>query len=304
MDVGIVLPVEGEQAHRENILAVARSAEGLGYHSVWVTDRLLKPLSHPGGYPYSQDRGQIAFRPDRNWLDPVAVMGLVAGITSRVQIGTSVLVLPYRNPIVLAQEAASLDALTGGRILLGVGIGWMAEEFAAVGVAVQERARRSDEYIALMRKLWAHPGGTSFCGQYLGFTDMVLAARTARPGGPPILIGGNSAAAFARVARAGDGWAGVDLTPHDAAHVVSQLRALYAEQGRDYRDQIISVRLRLPAPSDPDRAAGIDAAEMAADLDSYKQAGVTLVIYDVMEWPDQLAAVEWIGAEVLSRQPS
>jgi alkanesulfonate monooxygenase SsuD/methylene tetrahydromethanopterin reductase-like flavin-dependent oxidoreductase (luciferase family) len=165
MDVGIVLPVEGEQANRQTILAVARSAEDLGYHSIWVTDRLLKPLSPPGGYPYSQDRGQIAFRPDRNWLDPMAVMGLVAGATSRVQIGTSVLVLPYRNPIVVAQEAASLDALSDGRIVLGVGIGWMAEEFAAVGVSVQERARRAEEYIALMRKLWAHPEGTSFTGR-------------------------------------------------------------------------------------------------------------------------------------------
>jgi hypothetical protein len=109
------------------------------------------------------------------------------------------------------------------------------------------------------------------------------------------------------VARAGDGWAGVDLTPQHAGQVVSQLRELYAENGRDYSGQIISVRLRLSAASGPpgaSRAPGLDAAKMAADLDHYQQAGVTLVIYDVMEWADQLPAVEWIGTEVLARQSS
>src|ERR1700755_3502050 len=109
MDVGVVLPVEGDQASLTAVLAVAREAEALGFDSVWTTDRILNPAEPPGGYPYAQERGAVAFRPDRNWLEPIAVMGAVLAVTQRVRIGTNVLVLPYRQPIVLAQEIATLD---------------------------------------------------------------------------------------------------------------------------------------------------------------------------------------------------
>lgn len=301
MQVGVVLPVEGDQARRDVIMAAATEAERLGYHSVWTTDRMLKPLHQPGGYPYGTERGQVAFRADRNWLDPVAVMGLVAGVTSRVQIGTNVLVLPYRNPVVLAQEMASLDALTGGRILLGVGVGWMAEEFTALGVPKSERGARTDEYIRLMRELWASPGGVSFHGRFSAVSGMTLAARPGRPSGPPILVGGNSPAALARTARLGDGWAGVDLAPAEAAATVTRLSELYDQHGREITGQIISLKRRVEPAPDGRAEASVSAAQLADELGRYEDAGITAVIYDLMMMPDPIAAIGWLGSEVLGQ---
>jgi len=304
MDVGVMLPIEGEVASRRAILESASAAEALGYHSVWVSDRMLKPVELPEGYPYSPTRARTAFRPERNWLDAIAVMGLVAGVTSRVKIGTHVLVLPYRNPIVLAQEAATLDALTDGRILLGIGVGWMEKEFAALGVPKRQRGDRTDEYISIMRELWSHPDGASFRGRYFEFADMILAARPCRPGGPPILIGGNSPAALARTARLGDGWAGVDLPPQEAALVVTRLRALHAEQGRSAEGQLISLKRRLTGPSATGAVVDSSPDEVMAELVRYQEAGVDLLVLDVMATPDQLAALNWIGRNVLPQLQS
>jgi probable F420-dependent oxidoreductase len=301
MDVGVMLPVEGEAAGRQAILDAASAAEALGYHSVWVSDRMLKPIELPEGYPYSATRARTAFRRDRNWLDAVAVMGLVAGVTSQVKIGTHVLVLPYRNPIVLAQEAATLDALTGGRILLGIGIGWMEKEFAALGIPKKQRGDRADEYISIMRELWSHPDGASFRGRYFEFADMVLAARPCRPAGPPILIGGNSPAALERTARLGDGWAGVDLSPREAALVVNRLQKLCAQEGRSAEDQVISLKRRLTGPSATGEVIDSSPEEVIAEFLRYQQAGVDLLVLDVMGTPDQLAALNWIGQNVLPR---
>jgi probable F420-dependent oxidoreductase len=299
MDVGVMLPVEGDVASRQNILDAARAAEDQGFHSVWVSDRMLKPVAPAAGYPYSAERGAIAFRPDRNWLDPIAVMGLVTAVTSRVQIGTNVLVLPYRNPVVLAQEAASLDFLSDGRILLGVGVGWMQEEFDALGVPRSERGRRTDEYIRQLRDLWSSPEGVTTRGRWFSVENMALAARPARPSGPPILIGGNSPAALDRTARLGDGWAGVDLAPPDLAAVVARLAELAAGYGRDPKDLQVTLKLRMPAPRHPGEAAGTDAAALTQLFTDYDQAGLDLIVLDLMVLPDPLATIAWLGDHVL-----
>lgn len=153
-ELGIVLPVEGPNAGRDGVLRAARDAESLGFHSVWATDRLLKPARQPSGYPYGARRGAVAFTPDRVWLEPVTVMAAVAAVTQRIAVGTNVLVLPYRQPVVLAQELATLDRLSGGRVVLGVGVGWMSEEFAALGLDRTHRGARTDEYIDVLRWLW------------------------------------------------------------------------------------------------------------------------------------------------------
>ena len=155
MQTGIVLPVEGPTANATSVIAVAREAERLNAHSVWATDRILMPSSPPSGYPYSQVRGAVAFDPDRRWLEPLAVLNVVGAVTQRIKLGTNVLVLPYRQPIVLAQEVATLDWLSDGRVLLGVGTGWMNEEFAALGIPKSERGQRTDEHVHLLRALWS-----------------------------------------------------------------------------------------------------------------------------------------------------
>lgn len=305
MDVGVALPVEGDQAGLALLAEAAREAEHLGFHSIWATDRLMTPRQPPAGYPYSPARGAIAFRNDRNWLGPISVMGVVTGLTTTIKIGTNVLVLPYRHPIVLAQEIATLDWLSGGRIILGVGIGWMREEFDALGVDRRERAERTDEHICLMRQLWANTGPTSFHGKFTDFHNMALAAHSVRPAGPPIVIGGNSPAALARTARLGDGWAGVDVTPADAAATVKQLTELYEQQGRVTDGQIISVKRKLGAGSSKassDPAAellGVSVDDLAQELAEYRAAGISLVIYDLMTVPDYIPALRLIASEVM-----
>ncbi|MCS0498895.1 TIGR03619 family F420-dependent LLM class oxidoreductase [Protaetiibacter mangrovi] len=281
MKLGFVLPVEGEVATRAAVLDTARAAEACGADSVWTTDRILQPGAPPGGYPYSEDRGAIAFRTGRAWLEPIATMGLVAGVTERVRIGTNVLVVPYRHPVVLAQELATLDALSGGRILLGTGIGWMAEEFAALGVPRSERGARTDESIRLMRELWRSPDAVHFSGRFWTVDNMGLPARPARPGGPPILVGGNTEAAARRVVALGDGWLGADLTPAETTAFLARLRELGAEPGA----LELSMRIRVE-PGEEDRGA------LRERLDAYAETGVDLLVVDVMNQPDPVAAVE------------
>jgi probable F420-dependent oxidoreductase len=299
MDIGVMLPVEGDLAGRQLILDSARQAEELGFHSVWVSDRMLKPVGPATGYPYSAERGQIAFRADRNWLDPIAVMGLVTAVTSRVLIGTNVLVLPYRNPVVLAQEAASLDFLSDGRLLLGVGVGWMQEEFDALGVPRAQRGRRTDEYIRQMRDLWANPLGVTTRGEFFNIEGLALASRPARASGPPILIGGNSPAALDRTARLGDGWAGVDLSPAEMTEVTARLTELAQGYGRTRQDLQLTLKLRMPVPRHAGEPAGTDAPDLIKLLTSYQAAGVDLIVYDLMVLPDPLAAIHWLGHQVL-----
>lgn len=288
MRLGFVLPVEGAIATRRNVLDTARAAEASGADSVWTTDRILQPGAPPGGYPYSEDRGAIAFRTGRNWLEPVATMGLVAGVTERVRIGTNVLVVPYRHPVVLAQELATLDALSDGRILLGAGIGWMAEEFASLGVPRTERGARTDEAIRLMRQLWRSPDAVRFEGRFWTVDNMGLPAQPARPGGPPVLIGGNTDAAARRVIALGDGWLGADLTPAQTAEFVTRLRDALTAAGREPESLELSMRIRVePGDDDP----GV----LRARLAGYAATGIHLLVVDVMNLPDPVAAIEAVS---------
>src|SRR5438552_9794349 len=176
MHVGVSLPTVGPIGEREFLLDIARAADAAGLHSVWATDHVILPKDRRSEYPYKRSTTEVLFSPGVAWLDPVAVMGIVAGATERVAIGTSVLVLPYRSPIVLANELATLDRLSDGRIILGIGAGWMTEEFDGLGVPSGERGARTDEYMRGMRTLWSSSEPWSFEGRFVHFIDMILAA--------------------------------------------------------------------------------------------------------------------------------
>jgi probable F420-dependent oxidoreductase len=297
MRIGIVLPVEGDGATAAAIVAVAREAERLNAHSLWVTDRILMPSGPQTDYPYSEVRGAVAFDPARRWIEPLAALGMVTAVTERIHLGTNVLVLPYRQPIVLAQEVASLDWLSSGRILLGVGTGWMGEEFAALGVPKAERGKRTDEYIGVLRALWASREPVTFHGRFVSFTGMTLPASPRRVGGPPILIGGTSHAALHRVARLGDGWLGVDLAPEATRSVVSHILELCNLEGRPSVDLILSMRRRLePANGLP---YGTTAQQLVAEVGLYASAGINLMVFDLLMIPDILGAMRWLFLEVV-----
>ena len=306
MDIGIAIPSVGPLGEREIVLDVIRHAEAQGFHSVWTQDHIAFPKVRESVYPYPETTTELAFSPGMDWLDPVAVMGFAAGATERLVIGTSVLVLPYRNPVVLAAELASLDRLSEGRIVLGIGSGWMDEEFAAVGVPKKERGARTDEAIELLRALWSATDHISFDGRFTQLEDVVLASHPSRPGGPPIWIGGNTEPALRRTGRLGDGWLGFEIFV-DAVREKREAIARAAEEaGRDPADITLSVRRGILPPFEvsnflPERRslAGTP-EEVAAELRAYEAEGVTLMVFDLaFVQPDILATMTWLAEEVV-----
>lgn len=223
MRLGVHLPQFRDPVGGEVLSAAARDAEEAGADDLWVSDHLLLPVGSE--------------RPPASFHDPLTVLTWAAAATRRVGLGTSVLVVPYRHPVVLAKALASLDALSGGRVIAGLASGWMESEFAALGVPFRERGRRTDAAIATCRALWA---GAEVDGNR-------LLPPPARAGGPPVWIGGNSDAGIRRAARAGDGW---HTTISDPARLRERLDALdraLAAEGRTRAGLVVSVRVRATA---------------------------------------------------------
>ena len=153
MKIGVNLPNFGSTASRVPLAALARRAEEAGFDSVWVSDHIVMPPVVTSPYPFSPD-GRFPWPPDEPWYDPVIAMSFAAAATSRVEIGVGVLIAPLRQPVLLAKQIASLDAYSGGRIVLGVGAGWMEEEFDALGVPFAERTRRLEDTVHILRSCW------------------------------------------------------------------------------------------------------------------------------------------------------
>lgn len=305
MDIGISLPSVGAPT-REFVLQVAAAAERLGFSSVWASDHVILPRTRKSVYPYPESTTESAFAPGVMWLDPLMVMGVVAGATTRIAVGSHILVLPYRNPIILANEMASLDVLSHGRVLLGVGAGWMDEEFEALGVPRSERGARTDEYIELMRALWRADGPTSFLGKYFRFDEMQLATRPHTTGGPPIWVGGNTPAALRRVGRVGDGWLGFEVFPDRLPDSITRIKKAALDAGRDPSSIVLSVRRGLLPTFQvtnflPERrSVSGQPIEVADELNRYADAGVTLIVFDVaMPHSDLIKTMEWFSGEVV-----
>ena len=210
MKVGVWIPSVRRFASNEHIRASILQAERLGYDSLWTIDHVIAPTAD------SRQFGLV--------YDPLIVMALAAGLTERIQIGVSVLVLPYRHGVLTAKMLASLDDLSNGRIILGVGAGWNAVESGILRLPFEERGPMTDEYIRIMKELWTNPR-PSFDGAYTTFSDVEFHPMPAQQGGPPIWVGGSSRAALRRTAELGDAWHPINITP-------DQLRAGKAEIAR------------------------------------------------------------------------
>ncbi len=184
---------------------LARRAERLGYGSWWVGEHVVLPSPRVPDSPMA---------PSDPILDPLVHLTLVAGVTERLELGTGILVLPQRNPVVLAKQVASLDLLSGGRLLLGVAPGYLEAEMTAVGVGLSERGRRTDEYLDAMAALWAQPA-QAFRGEHAAFDRVDAYPKPVQVGGPRIVIGGHSRAAYRRAVARGHGWIGNGSSPND-----------------------------------------------------------------------------------------
>ena len=214
----------------ERMAAVARHAEALGFESVWVPEHLVLPTRIASRYPYTPD-GVPPFAPDAPHLDPLILLTHVAAATSRIRLGTNIYLLPLRHPLVTARLAMSLDVLSGGRLTLGVGVGWLAEEFQAAGIEFQTRAARTRECVRALRVLWTE-AEPEFHGRFFSFGPVKFEPKPVQKPHPPIVFGGETEAALRRAAALGDGWYGVGHTPESAAAQAGRLRALVAAAGR------------------------------------------------------------------------
>ena len=205
MKLGFSLPVAGAWATPANQVRVAQEAERLGYHSLWVLQRLLFPVAPQNDYPPM---------PGRPWpdcfesvADPVVSLAFVAGVTSRIRLGTSVLVMPYYTPVMLAKQLATLDQVSGGRLDVGLGVGWSRDEYDAVGVPYEKRGRRADEFLACLKAIWTEDP-VEFRGEFYRVPRALVRPRPVQVPHPPITIGGYGPAAVRRAVAYGDGFSG------------------------------------------------------------------------------------------------
>ena len=244
--------------------AVARAADSAGFSTLWCGEHVVMVDRPDSPYPYAPD-GRIAVPSDADWLDPLIALGFVSAVTSRLRIATGILLLPQHNPVLAAKQAATLDVLSRGRFLLGVGIGWSSEEFAALGVPFRGRAERTREYVEAMRALW-EGGESSYEGRFVRFDRVRCYPKPVTGGRIPVVLGGNSDAALDRVAAYGDGWYGFNLSPDETVERLEGLAARCRAAGRDPASLDVSVALRDGTPGDLAglAAAGVDEVVVVA----------------------------------------
>jgi probable F420-dependent oxidoreductase len=228
MEFGICIPHYGKPLDVPKILETVRRAEELGFDSIWVTDHILVPPTL-----------EIIYRD--HMLEPLTVLSHVAAITTRARVGTSVIILPYRNPIVVAKMLATIDHLSRGRLIVGAAVGWMEPEFAALGAPFADRGAFSDECLRLIKALWTQER-VSFKGRYFQFDEMQASPRPVQQPHPPIWVGGNSARARRRVAELGDGWHATAMPLQAFKAGIAHLRELWGRRGRP-AEPVLSMRI-------------------------------------------------------------
>jgi probable F420-dependent oxidoreductase len=270
----------GAGARREVIDAVAGAAEDAGFSTLWAGEHVVMVDTPASRYPYSAD-GLIAVPAEADWLDPMIGLSFAAAATTRIELATGVLLAPEHNPVILAKEAASLDLLSGGRLTLGIGVGWSREEFAALGIPFERRGARTEEYVAAMRVLWREDVA-SFSGEFVAFDSVRINPKPVRDRRIPVVLGGNSDVALRRVARWGDGWYGFYLAGVGAVRErITVLRELCREAGRDIGQLHLAVALEHPEPD---------------DVPALSALGVNEFVVVAAPPDDPAAAADWVRA--------
>ncbi|HEX7785361.1 MAG TPA: LLM class F420-dependent oxidoreductase [Methylomirabilota bacterium] len=312
MHFGFALPGRGPLATPESLTRLARKADDLRYSSLFVTDHVVIPTAYDSPYPYSPT-GRFAGDWTNGYLEPLALMGVLAGLTSRVKLGTSVLVIPYRNPVVTAKMLATLDVMSGGRLILGAGVGWMREEFETVQAPPFEaRGKVTDEYLRLMREIWTKEP-VQFSGVYYRLPSVSALPKPRQAGGIPIWVGGHTDVALRRTGELADAWHPIGmrppamLYPAEYAEKVKVIRGWAEKAGRDPKAITLSLRVPLELASGRGKAAVSDqpgfrgtAADVVGHIRSYQALGVTHFVFDLAstELRGQLASMERFAEEV------
>lgn len=304
MDLGIFLPVSGRAAGRDTLIDTARRAEAWGFASVWAADRVVLPWRIDTEYPYAEGSAFIV-PPDRPFLECLTALAFLAGATDHIKLGVSVVVMPFRHPLHWFRQATSIDALSQGRLLLGVGIGWMAEEFAALGVDRSQRGRIADEQLAVIRTLLGEEH-CSFHGEFYEFEDVAFLPK-AHGERLPIWVGGEGEAAQRRAGRHGDAWFPyfVRVTPQVLAAGHTNVRRFAAEAGRE--PDTVGLDCCLPievttqsVPQEPDRLRGTP-EQLVEAIRRFADVGVGHIGLQFMvpRYPDRMEQIQRFAEEAL-----
>lgn len=299
MDIGVYVMAPPNQPHGDTTLVVGSGsdgrslvttaelrtlvahAEGVGFDTFWLPDHVVMPAKYSSRYPYQAYAPGEEFKPYPfdavPFPEPFTALAYVAGATDRIRLATGVLILPERNPVLFAKQVATLDSLSGGRLELGIGLGWLKEEYDALGVEWSHRGRRMDEYIEAMRRLW-RDDVASYHGEFVSFTDISCDPKPRQPGGVPLIIGGHSEAAARRAGRIGDGFIPTGFEgDYDMSGLVALARRTAEENGRDPA----AVRMYAGAAADPKM------------LDELEQQGVAAVF--IAAFPTDLdSGLRWL----------
>jgi len=222
VEIGLFNMNGGPCSTPDGAVRIARLAEELGYESLWVGEHVVVPSPRVAPSP---------IEPTTPMLDPLVSLAFLAAATSRLRLATGIIILPQRNPLVLAKQVASLDVLSGGRLLLGLGVGYLEPEFRAIGIPLTDRGARSDEYLEAMQHLW-NDDAPAFEGRYVNFSGVDAYPRPT-PGGPPVIIGGHTPAAYRRAVSRGHGWYGFALSPEQTAESIAGLAQAAREVERN-----------------------------------------------------------------------
>ena len=234
MRIGLFTLGLGGAAHPDVVRAAAETAERAGVATLWAAEHVVLFDRYKSAYPYSPT-GAFPLGAEADWLDPFVTLTFAAAVTTRIRLATGICLVPEHNPLILAKTVASLDRLARGRFALGVGVGWSAEEFRALGVPFERRAQRTREYIDVMRKLWS-PGVATHEGELVQFEDAGSFPKPDQGPRVPIIFGGESEPALRRVAEYGDGWYGFNLDPAGAREKIAALERHLAARGRRLGD--------------------------------------------------------------------
>ena len=307
MQLGVFLPISGRATGPETLTQAAQSAEAQGFDAVWSADRVVTPWKISTAYPYSENH-EFIVPPDRPFLDSLTCLAFLAGCTQKITLGISVLVLPYRHPLYWTRVAASLELLSRGRLIMGVGVGWMEEEFAALGVPFKERGRITDEQLEIVARLW-NEEHISYDGQYYTLRDLAFYPKpTSNQGSAriPIWVGGEGTAAQRRAAKYGDAWFPyfVDITPTELRSGYENVLRLSAEIGRSQQVLLTCCRpIELtsePVQQDERHLRG-SPEQLVEALRAYHDIGVAHLALQFMvpRWPDRLEQIARFAQEVM-----
>ncbi len=314
MQFGYYLPNSGPTAHPDALAEIARRGDQLGFHCLVAPDHVIEPTQISSPYPYTVG-GDFSggLRSQGEWPEQLTTLAFLAGVTQRIRLVTSVMIVPYRNPILTAKMLATVDVLSKGRLTVGVGVGWMEEEFEALSAPpFAKRGAVTDEYIRAFKELWTSDNPT-FEGEFCRFSGITFLPKPVQKPHPPIWVGGQSRAAIRRAAQLGDAWHPVGaipaapLEPEELSEKVATLHRYAERAGRDPAK--IEVAMKAPLYDEALTPAGVrrrfsgSPDEVCQDIQTYGELGVSHLIFDIRK-PDlseTLERMEWFATEVMAQ---